>query len=59
MFEEQKTVLEQRYRNLLNDAIQDAVFLSTRNNELVQENQALKQGTQLNGWVRSHRFEKS
>ncbi|KAK2186973.1 hypothetical protein NP493_183g04000 [Ridgeia piscesae] len=43
MFEEQKTVLEQRYRNLLNDAIQDAVFLSTRNNELVQENQALKQ----------------
>ena len=45
MFEEQKAVLEQRYRNLLNDAIQDAVFLSTRNNELVQENQALRQGT--------------
>ncbi|KAI0227726.1 Kinesin-like protein KIF13A [Lamellibrachia satsuma] len=43
MFEEQKAVLEQRYRNLLNDAIQDAVFLSTRNNELMHENQALKQ----------------
>ncbi|CAH1778263.1 unnamed protein product, partial [Owenia fusiformis] len=43
MFEEQKMALEQRYRNLLEDAIQDAVYLSSRNNELVDENAALKQ----------------
>ena len=44
MFEQQKAVLEQRYRLLLEDSIQDAVFLSTRNNELTDENQRLKQG---------------
>ena len=44
MFEEQKAVIEQRYRALLEDAVQDAVFLSTRNNELMQENHSLKQG---------------
>lgn len=44
MFEQQKAVLEQRYRGLLENAIQDAVFLSTRNNELLQENQALQHG---------------
>ncbi|XP_074651928.1 kinesin-like protein KIF13A [Tubulanus polymorphus] len=43
MFEEQKATIEQRYRNLLNDSIQDAIFLSTRNNELTQENIDLKQ----------------
>ncbi|XP_041358432.1 chromosome-associated kinesin KIF4-like [Gigantopelta aegis] len=43
MFEEQKAAIEQRYRALLDDSIQDAVFLSTRNNELVQENQTLSQ----------------
>ncbi|XP_071951245.1 uncharacterized protein [Antedon mediterranea] len=43
VFEEQKAALEQRFRGLLEDAIQDAVFLSTRNSELVQENQALRQ----------------
>ncbi|XP_033097327.1 kinesin-II 95 kDa subunit-like [Anneissia japonica] len=43
VFEEQKAALEQRFRGLLEDAIQDAVFLSTRNAELVQENQALQQ----------------
>ncbi|XP_002734593.1 uncharacterized protein LOC100366509, partial [Saccoglossus kowalevskii] len=43
VFEEQKAALEQRYRSLLEESIQDAVFLSTRNSELMQENQALKQ----------------
>ncbi|XP_072040599.1 osmotic avoidance abnormal protein 3-like isoform X1 [Amphiura filiformis] len=43
VFEEQKLALEQRYRSLLEDSIQDAIFLSSRNSELVQENQALRQ----------------
>lgn len=43
MFEEQKVALDQRYRQLLEDAIQDAVFLSSRNSELQEENQSLRQ----------------
>jgi len=43
MFDEQKALLESRYRKILEDSIQDAIFLSTRNNELVQENQELRQ----------------
>lgn len=43
MFEEQKSAIEQRYRHLLEDSIQDAVFLSARNNELTMENQELRQ----------------
>ncbi|XP_021340349.1 kinesin-like protein KIF21A [Mizuhopecten yessoensis] len=43
MFEEQKAALDQRYRQLLEDSIQDAVFLSSRNNELTEENGELKQ----------------
>ena len=44
MFEEQKSVIEQRYRGLLEEAIDDAVFLSSRNTELSQESLAVKQG---------------
>ncbi|XP_069129785.1 chromosome-associated kinesin KIF4B-like isoform X2 [Argopecten irradians] len=43
MFEEQKAALDQRYRQLLEDSIQDAVFLSSRNNELMDENRDLRQ----------------
>lgn len=43
VFEDQKAAIEQRYRTLLEEAIQDAVFLSTRNQELMHENQVLKQ----------------
>lgn len=43
MFEEQKIAMDQRYRQLLEDAIQDAVFLSSRNNELQDETKTLRQ----------------
>ena len=46
VFEDQKAAIEQRYRTLLEEAIQDAVFLSTRNQELMHENQVLKQGSE-------------
>nr|XP_039269397.1 kinesin-like protein KIN-7L [Styela clava] len=42
VFEEFKVDLENRWRGLLDDAIQDAVFLNSRNNELSQENEMLK-----------------
>ncbi|XP_028405762.1 kinesin-II 85 kDa subunit-like [Dendronephthya gigantea] len=42
VFEEQKLAIEQRYRSLLEEAIQDAVFLSATNQDLMFENQQLK-----------------
>ncbi|GFO11596.1 kinesin-like protein [Plakobranchus ocellatus] len=43
MFEEQKAAIDARYRQLLEESIQDAVYLSSRNSDLTQENQMLKQ----------------
>ncbi|ESO85910.1 hypothetical protein LOTGIDRAFT_235687 [Lottia gigantea] len=43
MFEEQKVAIEQRYRVLLEEALQDAVYLSARNQEILQEQAPLKQ----------------
>lgn len=43
MFEEQKVAMDQRYRQLLEDSIQDAIFLSSRNNELQDESKSLRQ----------------
>jgi len=42
IFEEQKAAIDQRYRALLEDSIQDAVYLSSRNTDLTQDNTDLK-----------------
>ncbi|XP_048884228.1 kinesin-like protein unc-104 [Brienomyrus brachyistius] len=41
VFEEQKEMLEDRYRSLLQDAIQDAVYLSAKSQQLQTENKRL------------------
>ena len=43
-FESQKLTIEQRFRGLLEEAIQDAIFLATKNAELVDENRRLNEG---------------
>ncbi|XP_041079761.1 uncharacterized protein LOC121297476 [Polyodon spathula] len=41
VFEEQKDALDRRYRTLLGEAIQDAIYLSARNQQLEAENARL------------------
>ena len=43
VFDQQKVSLEQKYVHLVNSSVQDAIFLSTRNEQVTRENQALKQ----------------
>ncbi|EDV19336.1 uncharacterized protein TRIADDRAFT_62201 [Trichoplax adhaerens] len=43
VFEQQKATMDQSYRSLLEESIQDAIYLSSRNSELAQENQKLQQ----------------
>ena len=43
-FESQKLTIEQRFRGLLEEAIQDAIFLATKNAQLVDENRRLNEG---------------
>lgn len=43
MFENYKLELENRWRNLLGEAIQDAVFLASRNSQLNEQNMVVKQ----------------
>ena len=43
-FESQKLTIEQRFRALLEEAIQDAVFLATKNSELAEDNRRLHEG---------------
>lgn len=43
-FESQKLTVEQRFRVLLEEAIQDAVFLATKNAELSEDNRRLSGG---------------
>lgn len=44
MFEKQKAVFEERYRGLLEDAVRDAIYFSSRNSELMRENKEQAQG---------------
>ena len=44
-FEEQKMVLEQRFRGLLEESLDDAIYLSAANSELKLQVQDLKQGS--------------
>ena len=43
IFEDQKAAFEQRYHSLLEDSVQNAVYLSSTYEELVVENHLLKQ----------------
>ncbi|CAD5113599.1 DgyrCDS2760 [Dimorphilus gyrociliatus] len=43
IYDKQKAVIEERFRKLLEDSVQDAIFLSVRNEELMGENNKLRQ----------------
>ena len=43
-FEEQKVVIEQRFRGLLEESLQDAIYLAAVNSQLKVHSQELKQG---------------
>ena len=48
-FDEQKIVIEQRFRQLLEEAIQDAVYLSMENSQLKASSQNIRQGRYMKG----------
>ncbi len=43
-FEEQKMIIEQRFRQLLEESIQDAVYLSVENSRLKASSQNIQHG---------------
>ena len=43
-YEEQKVVLEQRFRGLLEESLEDAIYLAAVNSELKLQVQDLRQG---------------
>lgn len=47
MYDKQKAIIEDRFRKLVEDSVQDAIFLSVRNEELMGENNKLRQGREL------------
>ncbi|XP_022521306.2 golgin subfamily A member 6-like protein 4 [Astyanax mexicanus] len=57
VLEEQKRLSEGRYRTLLLEAIQDAVHLSTLNQQLQTENKQLRKALGVEGNARPHQAE--
>lgn len=45
--EEQQKMSEDRYRNVLTEAVQDAVYLSAQNQQLQADNKRLRKGQRL------------
>ena len=46
-YEEQKLVIEQRFRGLLEESIQDAIYLAAMNSQLKSQIQKMRQGKAL------------
>ena len=53
-FDEQKIVIEQRFRQLLEEAIQDAVYVSIENSQLKASSQNIRQGRYMKGLLFTH-----